>query len=154
MNPRSLLFLSFFLPFLSRAVPSVSCFESSDHSLIPTTYHACFQVIKFLIRHERIELPTLFSRKPNVGYHLPEQWRDGSCVIHLDMNDDATAEEEETATFKDIAGEAATIMLGCVVPRPHFGGTQFVGPKKVMNITIFGTNAAFRRPGLGDVRLG
>ncbi|KAL8734014.1 MAG: hypothetical protein Q9166_001775 [cf. Caloplaca sp. 2 TL-2023] len=82
------------------------------------------------MRHERIDLPTTFSRKPNVGYQLPEQWFYRSCVLQLDMDDH---DEEETASFRDISFAAVTVMLACVAQAPHLGGTQFVGPKSVMN---------------------
>ncbi|CAO1596966.1 hypothetical protein XANCAGTX0491_000793 [Xanthoria calcicola] len=151
MKLTNFLFLpSLFFPLPSRANVIVSCFEDSSPPMIPTTYHACFQVIKFIISHERIELPTLFSRAPNVGYRLPEQWRQGSCVLQLDMNDAATAPAEtETATFKNVADAAASVILACVLARPHLGGSQFVGAKKVMNVTVFGTDRAARLKGLG-----
>ena len=147
----------FFFPLPSHANVIVSCFEDSPSPLIPTTYHACFQVIKFIIGHERIELPTLFSRAPNVGYRLPEQWRQGSCVLQLDMNDHAATApaETETATFKNVADAAASVILACVLARPHLGGSQFVGAKKVMNVTVFGTDAArLKGPGVGGGGLG
>ena len=156
-SPLYLLPLLLFLP-LHTAAASVTCYEpvSPSSPLIPITYHDCFQIIKFIVQHDRIERPTLFSRKPHLGYHLPDQWRSGSCVMRLDMNDDAGPDEEETATFKDIVGAAATVMLGCVVPAPHFGGTQCVGAKNVMNVTIFGTTgpALQKLGGLGSLRLG
>ena len=72
------------------------------------------------------------------------------------MNDNAMPAETETATFKNVADAAASVILACVLARPHLGGSQFVGTKKVMNVTVFGTDAAARLkgPGLGDGRLG
>ncbi|KAL8777824.1 MAG: hypothetical protein Q9213_007695 [Squamulea squamosa] len=128
---------------LTRAEVGVACFETSDHPIVTTTYHDCFQVIKFLMSHGRTRLPTLFSRKPNVGYELPEQWIYRSCLLYLDMVDD---DEEETTSFKDVAVAAGTVMVGCVVRPPHMGGTQYVGPKRVMNVTLFGTPVRSRRP--------
>ena len=132
------------LPFLTITVhadEAVSCFRQHSalplpsFDLAPTTYHACFQVVKFVVRHERIELPLLFSRIPGVGYQLPEEWVYQTCALRLDMHSDT---DEDTTTFKDIAVEAGKVMLACVAQSPHFGGTQYVGPKAVMNVTIFG----------------
>lgn len=51
------------------------------------------------------------------------------------MHSDA---DEDTTTFKEIAVMAGTIMLACIAQPPHLGGTQFVGPEAVMNVTVFG----------------
>jgi len=83
----SALFL-FLLPFLAPAAHAnnvVSCyrpiapvsFPGSDvalRSTLPTTYYECFQVVKFLVRHERTDLPLMFSRVEGRGYLVPETW--------------------------------------------------------------------------------
>lgn len=51
------------------------------------------------------------------------------------MHSDA---DEDTTTFKQIAVMAGTIMLACIAQPPHFGGTQYVGPMAVMNVSVFG----------------
>ena len=72
------------------------------------------------------------------------------------MNDNAMPAETETATFKNVADAAASVILACVLARPHLGGSQFVGAKKVMNVTVFGTDGAakVKGPGVGGGRLG
>lgn len=80
----SALFL-FLLPFLAptaHANNKVSCyrpvapdlFPDNTASTLPTTYYECFQVVKFLVRHERTDLPLVFSRMPGRGYVVPETW--------------------------------------------------------------------------------
>lgn len=70
----------FLLPFLAHAKNTVSCYRPiaySDivsQSTLPTTYYECFQVVKFLVRHERTDLPLMFSRRPGQGYLVPETW--------------------------------------------------------------------------------
>lgn len=53
----------------------------------------------------------------------------------LDLESD---EEEDTVSFYKIAIEAGVVNGACVAPAPHLGGTTRVGPKGVMNISIFG----------------
>lgn len=58
-----------------------------------------------------------------------------TCALSIDMHSDT---DEDTTTFRQIAVEAGTIMLACIAQPPHFGGTQYVGPRNVMNVSIFG----------------
>ncbi|KAL8911244.1 MAG: hypothetical protein Q9171_003542 [Xanthocarpia ochracea] len=156
MNPTTL--LTYLLPFFLLPHPSttaqtaVTCFDSLHPNILPTTYHACYQILKFVVSHGRVNLPYTFSRHPNRGYQLPEQWFYDTCVVQLDMN---ANDEEDTASFRDVAKAAGTVMLGCVAQPPHLGGTQFVGPKSVMNVSLFGIP---RRTGrvvrVGSGRLG
>lgn len=138
------------LPLLSNAVKAdntVSCFQPTPHlpspfirpGDLPTTYRDCFQIVKFIVRHERVDLPLLFSRQPGRGYLLPETWKFGSCALNFDFN--SGPHNEDTTTFRQLAVEAGTIMLGCVAQPPHLGGTQYVGPIKVLNVTVFGVPA-------------
>ena len=143
----SAFFLIFSYLFFLRtcAEDRVSCFRERttlpssylDTGIAPTTFQACYQVIKFLLRHERTDLPLLFSRIPGRGYLLPEQWLFSNCLFILDTHSDA---DEETTTFRQIAVAASTVLLACVAQPPHLGGTQTVGPKAVMNVTVTGLN--------------
>ena len=143
------LIISYLFALIACADDRVSCFRERttlpslvlDRAIAPTTFHACYQVIKFLVRHERTDLPLLFSRIPGKGYLLPEHWRFSNCLFILDTHSDA---DEETTTFRQIAVEASTILLACVAQPPHLGGTQTVGPKAVMNVTVTGLD--FRPP--------
>ena len=47
-------------------------------------------------------------------------------------------------SFYDIATEVGIILLRCVMHPPHLGGTQYVGPKKVTNVTVFGYGGRLR----------
>jgi len=58
-----------------------------------------------------------------------------TCALSIDMHSDT---DEDTTTFKQIAVQAGTIMLACIAQPPHFGGTQYVGPRAVMNVSVFG----------------
>ncbi|KAL8822534.1 MAG: hypothetical protein Q9191_006734 [Dirinaria sp. TL-2023a] len=118
--------------FITPADPTGS---SSRRSPVPTTFHACFPVVKFLAQHERIDLPLDFSRQPGAGYRVPAQWANGNCVVIIDVqsNDDVA-----TTSFNEIAHEAGVVLLGCVVQPPHLGGSQWVGERQVMKVSVFG----------------
>ncbi|KAL8995365.1 MAG: hypothetical protein Q9169_004873 [Polycauliona sp. 2 TL-2023] len=100
-----------------------------------TIYHQCYQGIKDLAKLDKAHAQILFSRKPGAGYRVPERWRVGTCYIHIDMHSD---DDEDYISFFEIGVEAGVINAACVARAPHLGGTMPVGPKKVMNVTIFG----------------
>lgn len=58
-----------------------------------------------------------------------------TCALSLDVHSDA---DEDTTTFNEIAVMAGTILLACIAQAPHRGGTQYVGPMAVMNVSVFG----------------
>ena len=120
------------------AYDEVSCYRDTS-SLIPTTFFACYQIIKSLVRDENPDISYHFSRRPGQGYRLPESWMAGNCLLRLDAHSD---DDTDTFTFRDVASEAASVLLACVAKPPHLGGTQYVGPKAVINVTVFGFDAA------------
>ena len=126
------------LPFLAAttlARQDVTCFGPDEPGIVPTTYHTCYEIIKFLAHSKRMKLPIRFSRIPGLGYKLPEQWKSGNCVLQVDLDSDA---DDDTTTFEQIAIETGVVLLACVASPPHVGGTRYVGPKSVMNVTVFG----------------
>ena len=100
-----------------------------------TIYKQCFEGIKDLAKLDKAYAPIVFSRKPGAGYRVPERWITGTCYIHIDMHSD---DDEDFLSFHEIAVEAGVINAACVARPPHLGGTSPVGPKRVMNVTIFG----------------
>ncbi|KAL8752334.1 MAG: hypothetical protein Q9199_005822 [Rusavskia elegans] len=100
-----------------------------------TIYKHCYEGIKDLAKLDKAYAPILFSRKPDAGYRVPERWVTGTCYIHIDMHSN---DDEDYVSFHEIAVEAGVINAACVARPPHLGGTSPVGPKRVMNVTIFG----------------
>ena len=141
--PMLQIYLFFILLPFALSIPStlsdtIGCFAQSANPrqrLIPTTFKACYELSKFLIHHDKSQGGITFSRKPGVGFQVPEHWVSGNCVLAIDVH---SADDEDTLSFKDIAVEAGAVMVRCVAKPPHLGGTQFVGRKKVMNVTIIG----------------
>ena len=58
-------------------------------------------------------------------------------MIQLDVGSD---DDEDTTTFEKISVAIGQIMWTCVVPPPHLGGMIHIGPKSVMDITLFGAH--------------
>ena len=115
-----------------------SCWGGGPRSqLRPTTFKACKAVIRWLGSHDKEEGPITFSRRSGVGYHVPDQWLSGNCLVSIDMHSD---DDEDTLSFREIVIEAYTIALACVISPPHLGGYGPVGPKRVMNVTVKGVN--------------
>ncbi|KAL8861538.1 MAG: hypothetical protein Q9178_002062 [Gyalolechia marmorata] len=104
-----------------------------------TVYWQCFEGIKDLAKMGKAYAPILFSRKEGAGFKVPDRWVTGTCYIHIDMDND---DDEDYITFHDIAVEAGILAAACVARPPHLGGTIAVGPKRVMNVTIFGVRRA------------
>lgn len=84
-------------------------------------------------------VPQHFSRLPDRGFTVPHDWQSESCIIEIDMH---TAADEDTLRFFDIAVQTSLLSIHCVAKPPHFGGTAFVGSKKVMNVTIHGSSTS------------
>ena len=74
----------------------------------------------------------------------------GDCGVAIDMHSD---DDEDSMSFHDIAVETGVILIRCVAHPPHLGGTQPVGPKKVMNVTVFGYREPPRGRPLGELSL-
>ena len=110
---------------------------------IPTIFKSCHDVIKnkIVVDPKMAMVPQTFSRTPGKGFTLPFHWRSGNCDIQIDTH---TAHDEDVFRFLDIAFQAHLINANCVAPPPHWGGTSFVGPKRLINVTIAGS--PFRDP--------
>ena len=120
----------------------IGCFAreaASRQPIAPTTYKACYDIVRRLVHHDKAEAAMTFSRKPDAGFRVPEHWVSGNCVLTIDMDSD---NDEETLSFKDLAIDAGTVMVRCVMIPPHLGGTTIVGQRKSMNVTVFG----YRKP--------
>ena len=152
----SLVLLSLAL-FMSPAFGDIGCFVrevAMRQPIAPTTFKACYELVKRLVHHDKAEAAMIFSRKPEAGFRVPEHWVSGNCVLTIDMDSD---NDEETLSFKDLAVDAGTVMVRCVMNPPHLGGTILVGRRKSMNVTVFGYRKRVGGgplSGLGDDRIG
>ena len=80
----------------------------------------------------------MFGRSVKVGHTVPDQFVHrgfyGSCVIKIDMADG----EQDTMTWRDIIVSASELRDTCVSPPPHLGGERKTGPKKLLEVAVFG----------------
>ena len=131
----------------------IGCFAQEAairQPIAPTTFKACYEIVKRLIHHDKAEAAMIFSRKPWAGFRVPDHWVSGNCVLTIDMDSD---NDEETLSFAKLAVDAGTVMVRCVMSPPHLGGTILVGQRRSMNVTVFGyRDRAGGRPlsGFGD----
>ena len=117
---------------------TVGCFDQSTdprRQITPTTYRACYGILDALLSKDKATAEIPFSRRSGVGFKVPEYWTSGNCVMVIDMHSE---NDVDSMSFLDIATEAGVIMVKCVMYPPHLGGTQPVGPKRVLNVTVFG----------------
>lgn len=117
---------------------TAGCFQQrppGGRQLHPTIFKDCLDGIKELVRYDKAYAPTLFRRTPGLGFKLPYHWTCRSCYIFLDLDSD---EDEDSVSFYEIALEAGVVNGACVARPPHLGGASRVGPKRVINISLFG----------------
>ena len=146
-SPILRLLLAMTLIIASTLADRLGCFHQSPPlrpQRAPTTYKECSHILRFLLDYDKEQGSITFSRRPGIGYRVPDYWVAGTCAIPIDMHSDNEVDE---MSFHDIAVEAGAIMVRCVMYGPHLGGTQPVGPRKVMNVTVFGHHG--KRPGTG-----
>lgn len=117
---------------------TAGCFMQNPPSrpqLHPTIFKHCLDGIAELVKYDKAMAPTLFSRKPGLGFKLPYHLSSRSCVVLLDMHSD---DDEDLLSFYEIGIEAGVLNGFCVARPPHLGGTYLVGPKQVMNVSLYG----------------
>lgn len=120
----------------------VACFAGGRRSqLHPTTFKACRDVIRWIGFLHQDEGLITFSRSFSVGYRVPAHWIGENCALGIDMRSD---HDVDTMSFRDIATQAYHVALACIIHPPHLGGTRPVGPKGVLNVTVWGVA---QRPG-------
>ena len=140
----SLLAFALSIFFTCECADTIGCWANSpDSKLSPTTFRECRHLIKWMNSFDKDKGEITFSRKPGVGYRLPDQWMLGTCVLGIDMVSD---DVEDTVTFREIGIEAYTVALACVIRPPHLGGRRPVGPKGLINVTLWGTKGTPGRP--------
>ena len=113
------------------------CFNPATprRGLYPAIQQDCLNAAKELV-HIRDPFQNItFARKGNVGFKLPHVVRDGTCVISVDvMNDD------DKDYFKPwlLYIAVTDIALRCTQGAFRLGGRTFTGPKKVVDVLVFG----------------
>ncbi len=132
------------LPVLSASILNTTgngCYEQNppgQPQRVSTTYTVCTQAINRIAVHRALDEPIAFGRSVKVGHSLPDQFVQrgfyGSCVINIDMKDG----QQDILTWRDILIGASDLRDECVAPPPHLGGEVKAGPRKLLEIKMYG----------------
>lgn len=110
------------------------CF--TDRRLLPTSFHDCYKAANSLL--DGIKYPlrlTTFARRGRVGFKLPKVVRNGTCVISLDVASDDDGDFFQPARAFTAA---LTLVHECLGTNYHLGGKTTIGPKRVVDLMVFG----------------
>ncbi|KAL9064480.1 MAG: hypothetical protein Q9161_008855 [Pseudevernia consocians] len=113
------------------------CFDPAapHRGLFPAREQDCLNAAEEIFDFRDPFLPTTFARRSNVGFRLPKVVRNGTCVISIDVMNDADKDK-----FKPwlVYTTAMDIAHRCTHGYFHVGGRTTVGPKKVVDVLVFG----------------
>ena len=113
------------------------CFNpaTSRRGLYPAKQEDCFNAAKELLYVKEPFHAITFARSSNVGFKLPQVARNGTCVISIDVMNDTDMDKFEPVLLYIAAWEIA---LRCTQGTFPFGGKTMTGPKKVVDVLVFG----------------
>lgn len=109
----------------------------------PINVNDCEMATSAFVGHKPISQKYTFSRKPiatKYYYHLPATYSYGSCVVHLDMNNDDDQDTVKLATVEATAWVLAHKCCGEEKPTQQYGGwgTVNTGSQGLINVWIYG----------------
>ena len=113
------------------------CFtqRASHWELYPVRFEDCYHALKELYEFQNPFRGVTFARRKDVGFRLPRIFRNGSCVISIDVMDDADSDK-----FKpiEVYSKASQLAFRCTEGDFRFGGRAKIGPLEVVNVLVFG----------------
>jgi len=95
----------------------------------------CTNAITLLRIGDKTHAPMHFSRHHDTGFALPHRWHSGSCVVAMDMQSE---DDEDDFPIEDVALAAEAIVTQCVLGGTGYGGLVLVGPRKVVDVSVYG----------------
>lgn len=125
------------IPSLANFSTGSDCFEESHH--LPTNHRDCETAVSQIDDSADSRI-LIFSRMLDAEIKLPKSYRSGTCVIYLDMAHDA---DFDMLSLPQVAYAALGLVFQCVtrqmaMGKQPLGGITKVGPKKLLNIVMFG----------------
>ena len=118
-------------------VETDDCFNptASHRELYPVRFYDCNRALHELYNFQNPFRRVTFARRYNVAFKLPRVFRDGSCVISIDVVND-----EDRDKFKPIEAyyKARGLAFRCTEGPVRFGGRAKAGPLKVVNVMVSG----------------
>ena len=113
------------------------CFNPTTprRGLYPANEQDCLNAANDLFFIRDAFRPITFARRGKAGFRLPRVVRNGTCVISIDVMDD-----EDRDYFKPwlVYTTAVDIAHRCTQGAFRFGGRNTTGPKKVVDVLVFG----------------
>lgn len=113
------------------------CFNPTTprRGLYPAIEQDCLNAAKGVFDIRDPFRPTTFARRGNVGFKLPRVVRNATCVISIDLINGGDKDH-----FKPwlVYTTAVDIAHRCTRSPFRFGGRTTTGPKKVVDVLVFG----------------
>ncbi|KAL8667324.1 MAG: hypothetical protein Q9202_000898 [Teloschistes flavicans] len=117
----------------------IDCFRSESSTSQPTVFNRCSIAIEKMAPDIRLaRKPQHFSRNDGEGYKVPADWRQGNCLVQLDVLSD---DDSDTATLFGLAIQANVLNNLCVIKEPHLGGSLILGKDRRLNLTVLGASS-------------
>lgn len=113
------------------------CFNTPTprRGLHPAKLEDCLDAIHALSRLQDPWRRVIFARRKRIGFPLPKVVRNGTCVISIDVMNDADA---DIMWPQIVYSKAREIALACTQGAFRFGGRAKTGPKMVVDVLVFG----------------
>ena len=121
----------------SNDVSHDDCFNptASHRKLYPVRFHDCNNALNELYDFQNPYRLMTFARRVSVGFKVPSVFRDGSCVISIDVMNDADSDRFRPI---EVHSKAKEIASRCTEGDLRFGGRAKTGPLKVVDVLVFG----------------
>lgn len=111
----------------------------------PITYSRCTNAADELIADVRVDVPLTFNRRENADVRLPWQARSENAMLTLDV---LNQDDEDIMCIEEVHRIALALCKICVREYYRCGGTRPVGPRGVVQISVYATGPDTVEPGL------
>ena len=114
----------------------VGCFQQprpTEPQLFRTSFADCFNAEQQLAAHDPY-IPVQFRRNIDTPFEIPVKFSYRTCVILLDMGADA----QDVFYVAEIRHAVIDTAWRCTSQRKALGGMALVGPRKLMEVWVFG----------------
>ena len=130
----------------SPRAPSFDCWAQSDGDIHVTSKSDCAKALQRIMNADKLNAPMVFSRNPNVGYHVPAQIEAGTCIIHFDVaSTSESAGMDAQLPMRSLVAAALHIMDNCVKNPPASTGLggravalSWDGSKGFLDVLVWG----------------
>lgn len=113
------------------------CFNPTTprRGLYPANEQDCLNAVQDLLSIKDVFRPITFARRGKAGFRLPRVVRSATCVISIDVMYD---EDKDYFHPYLLYTAAVDIAHRCTQSTFRFGGRNTAGPKRVVNVLVFG----------------